>query len=104
MLTSTIGIALCALTLAIGEVKEGLRADGFKISGYVPISLKASDVRGAMLVVSFDQDVSSIVSGHAPYEEWDDVPGGLSDYAHGRKAIVRRVEELLNELARRVPP
>jgi hypothetical protein len=86
MRASTIGIARGLSMPAVSRaaapdtevplaVKEGLRANGFDLSGFVPTSLNASDVRGAMLVASFDQDVS-----------------------------VQRVEKLVDELARRVPP
>src|SRR6266702_4942122 len=52
-------------------VREGLHAAGFDVSEFVPQLFKASDVDGASLVVSFDQDISKIVAGRARHLRWD---------------------------------
>jgi protein-tyrosine-phosphatase len=84
-------------------VREGLRADGFQASDLVPQSLMASDVAHAWLVVSFDQDVTKVV-GSTRYLTWDGLPGVLADYPRGRDAIVKRVDALVDELARTPAP
>jgi hypothetical protein len=65
----------------------------------VPRLLEASDVADALLVVSFDQDIAEKVGGKARHLAWDNLPGVLTDYARGRDEIVRRVDELVDELA-----
>jgi len=84
-------------------VRDGLRTDGFKVSAFVPQALRASDVAHAWLVVSFDQDVTKVV-GSTRYLKWDGLPGVLADYPRGRDVIVRRVDALVDELARTPPP
>jgi arsenate reductase (thioredoxin) len=81
-------------------VREGLHADGFDVSGFVPRLLSASDVDGVALVVSFDDDITNTVGGRARYLKWDDLPGVLTDHPRGRDAIVRRVDALIEALAR----
>jgi arsenate reductase (thioredoxin) len=82
-------------------VREGLRVSGFDVSGFVPQLFKASDLDGASLVVSFDQDINETVGGRVPHLRWDNLPGVLADYARGRDEIVRHVDSLLDTLSRR---
>jgi len=91
-------------TTVPGTVREGLRSDGFVVSGFVPRLFKASDMDGASLIVSFDQDVTKIVGGRARHMRWDNLPGVLADYARGRDEIVRHVDKLIDELARSASP
>jgi arsenate reductase (thioredoxin) len=81
-------------------VREGLGADGFDVTGFVPRLLQATDVDGVALVVSFDQDISSIVGGKTPYLRWNDLPGPLSHYLRGRDAIISHVDALVAALSR----
>ena len=87
-----------------GPVRQGLHAGGFNVSGFVPQLFKASDVDGASLVVSFDQDIEKIVAGRARHLRWDNLPGVLANYARGRDEIVRHVDALLDELTRSAAP
>jgi arsenate reductase len=80
-------------------VREGLHADGFDVSGFVPRLLRASDVDAVALVVSFDEDITKTVGGRARYLKWDDLPGVLANYARGRDAIVSQVDALIEALA-----
>src|SRR5262249_32510822 len=81
-------------------VREGLHADGFDVSSFVPQMLRATDVDNVALVVSFDDDVTKTVGGRTRYLKWDDLPGVLGDYPRGREAIVRQVDALIDALAR----
>ena len=81
-------------------VREGLRSDGFDVSAFEPSKLEASDVAHAALIVSFDQDVASVVGTQSRYSKWDDLPGVLTDYARGKDEIVRHVDALIEELVR----
>jgi arsenate reductase len=91
-------------TTVPSSVREGLRGDGFVVSGFVPRLFTASDVHEASLVVSFDQDVAKIVGGRARHLRWDNLPGVLADYGRGRDEIVRHVDELIEDLARSASP
>jgi hypothetical protein len=86
---------------APGPVREGLRVGGFDVSGFVPQLFKPSDLDDASLVVSFDQDIDKTVGARVSHLRWDNLPGVLADYTRGRDAIVRHVDALLDELARR---
>ena len=85
-------------------VREGLRSDGFDVSGFVPRLFKASDVDDASFVVSFDQDITKIVGGRARNLKWDNLPAVSTDYALGRDEIVRHVDALIDQLARSTLP
>jgi protein-tyrosine-phosphatase len=80
-------------------VLDGLRAAGIDVSEYRPRLLSDADIRGATLIVSFDEDISSAVAGQARYLQWDNLPGVLSDYPRGKTAIVKKVDVLVGELA-----
>jgi len=86
------------------SVREGLRSAGFDVSHFVPQLFEASDVEGASLIVSFDQDIAKIVGGKARHLAWDNLPGVLTDYTRGRDEIVRHVDELIDELTRSAAP
>src|SRR5271163_1015810 len=81
-------------------VRDGLLADGFDVSTFQPRKFEESDVDHASLIVSFDQDVARIAGTEVRYLKWDDLPGVLTDFARGCDEIVRRVDELIDELAR----
>jgi hypothetical protein len=85
-------------------VRDGLRVDGFDVADFVPQAFEASAADHAALVVSFDQDVTKMLGGRVPHLKWDDLPGVLADYSRGRDAIVRRVDALLDDLARGASP
>jgi arsenate reductase len=85
-------------------VRDGLRADGFVVSAFTPRKLRVSDVDHALLVVSFDQDLTKTLDSTVRYVKWDDLPGVLSDYARGRAEILRHVNELIDELASGTAP
>lgn len=84
-------------------VREGLRSAGFDVTQYVPQPFKVSDVDGASLVVSFDQEITQTVAGKAQLLRWDNLPGVLADYLRGRDAILAHVDALLDQLATAMP-
>jgi arsenate reductase (thioredoxin) len=81
-------------------VRDGLRSAGFDVSAFEPRKFEVSDVDRASLIVSFDQDVETVVGARARYLKWDDLPGVLTDYTRGKDEIVRHVDALIDELAR----
>jgi hypothetical protein len=84
-------------------VREGLHADGFEVADFVPRLFRASDAENAALVVSFDQDITRTADG-VLHVTWDHLPEVMADYPRGRDAIVRRVDSLVAELARKASP
>lgn len=80
-------------------VREDLRAIGVDVSAYVPKLFQASDLQGASLVVSFDQNIAATVDGKVRQLKWDDLPAVLTDYTRGRDAVVKQVESLIEVLA-----
>jgi len=101
------GIAFAAVARGIapeptvpGVVRAGMNADGLGVSGFVPRLFRSADLDGVSLVVSFDQDLTSEVGTRVPVLHWDNLPGVLVDYRRGRDAIVERVNELLERLAK----
>lgn len=49
--------------IALRKSPQGLRAAGFDVVHYVPQPFTTSDVDGASLVVSFDQNTTKTVAG-----------------------------------------
>jgi arsenate reductase (thioredoxin) len=82
-----------------GPVARGLAADGFDVSLFRPRGLSVSDLASALLVVSFDADVQSVVAGSRPVSRWDSLPSVTANYAAGRSAIVSRIRLLVDSLA-----
>jgi arsenate reductase len=80
------------------SVQKGLRAIEVDASSYVPKLFQASDVEGASLVVSFDQDIARIVGKRVRHLKWDNLPAVLADYARGRDSIVEHVDALIEAL------
>lgn len=84
-------------------VRDGLRAAGIDVSGYRPQLLAASDLSGATVIVSFDEDLSDTVAGRTRYQKWDNLPGVLANYPRGKDAIVAQIDSLVDELAASAP-
>ncbi|MGH7679473.1 MAG: hypothetical protein ACRENU_13465 [Gemmatimonadaceae bacterium] len=82
-------------------VREGLKADGFDLSGFTPMPLRQLDLRAA-LVVSFDQpSVAQFADRSAPVTAWDNLPSVSAHYATARDSIKQRVAALVDSLARK---
>lgn len=81
-------------------VRDGLGRDGFDLSAFRLSPLVSSDLRSAVLVVALGADVDPIVNGTRPVIRWDSLPSVTTNYAAGRTAIRRRVERLVDSLAR----
>jgi arsenate reductase (thioredoxin) len=82
-----------------GSVRAGLREIGVDVSSYVPQLFRVADLEDASLVVSFDQDITATVGGRVRHLKWDSLPAVLVDYIHGRDAIVKKVDLLIEVLA-----
>jgi len=82
-----------------GPIRDGLRRDGFEIRAFTPTLFGRADVRGASLLVSFDQDVSPVAGNLLAIERWDGLPALSLDYSVGRDSIRARVAKLVDRLA-----
>lgn len=85
-------------------VRDGLLKDGFDVSAFHPRQFRVSDAKRAALVVSFDQDLAKSIGTPVQYLRWDDLPGVTTDYSRGRDEITRRVDALIDELAKQGAP
>ena len=63
-----------------------------------PRGLVTGDLQSAMLIVSFDADVSSIVGDEIRREKWDGLPSVTADYSSGKVPIIDLVEQLVDRL------
>ena len=80
------------------SVLRGLREDGFDVMQSAPRGLVTGDLQSAMLIVSFDADVSSIVGDEIRREQWDGRPSVKADYSSGKVPIIDLVEQLVDRL------
>jgi len=80
------------------SVLRGLREDGFDVMQSAPRGLVTGDLQSAMLIVSFDADVSSIVGDEIRREKWDGLPSVKADYSSGKVPIIDLVEQLVDRL------
>ena len=76
---------------------DGLRRDGFQLAGFVPKPLSKEDIDSASVVVSLDApDVVRL--SQRPFLQWNGMPSVSANFANGRDAIKRQVEQLVDSL------
>lgn len=80
---------------------NGLARDGLRPLDDAPRVLARDDLASAIQVVTFCA-LPGPYSSRGPIERWDDIPAVSEDYDRAQRAIVLRVERLVNELASRV--
>jgi ketosteroid isomerase-like protein len=82
-------------------IAQHLRGDGFDVSGMTPRRLEEPDGAGAVRIVGIGVDAAALGKvGAAPVEIWTDIPPVSTGYAASRDAMRRRIDALLEELAR----
>ena len=81
-------------------VRMGLETDGFDVSAFHPQRFTRADVTPGILVVALDADVESVAGNTTAITRWDGLPSVMADYAGARNAIVARVRQLVDSLAR----
>jgi chromate transporter len=83
-------------------VVEALRGDGFDVAAFKPARLKDADVQGADRVVAIGVDLGDVEGRTVTrVEHWDDIPPFSASYPQARKAIISRVDSLLQHTFRR---
>jgi arsenate reductase len=80
-------------------VVAGLAREGFDVQQYLPRRLEPDAVAQAAHVVSFGCELPS-ASSDAHVERWDDVPMVSDGFDEARDAIVARLSQLVDSLAR----
>jgi hypothetical protein len=83
-----------------GVVRTGLEADGFDVSAFRPQRFTRDDAVPAILVVALDAEVETVAGGFARIIRWDGLPSVTADYGGARNAIVTRIQQLVDSLAR----
>jgi arsenate reductase len=77
---------------------NGLARDGLRPGDESPKRLTREELQGATNVVTFCTLPDSY-SYHGPLERWEDIPAVSDDYDTARRAIVQRVETLVERLS-----
>ena len=81
-------------------VVRALKADGVDLSGQTPRHVTRENVAGAWRVVGFGCDLSGVAVPGVPVEQWNDIPAVSDGLPVARTAIRRRLERLLEEVAK----
>lgn len=79
---------------------NGLARDGLRPLDDAPTLLADEELSGAMKVVTFCT-LPDAYAFHGPLERWEDIPAVSEDYDTARRAIVQRVEKLVEKLGAR---
>jgi protein-tyrosine-phosphatase len=81
-------------------VLRALLAEGMDLRGERPRRISGEDLAAAAAVVSFGPDLAGLVPPGRAVVHWDDVPALSEDFEAGRRAILARLPELLDEVSR----
>jgi len=77
----------------------GLRADGFNINNWTPKLVSQTDIDSASQIVTFDCNLPGNLS--KPVIQWNGIPPVSKDYTVARNQIAEKVQQLINELAKK---
>ena len=82
------------------KISDTLRGEGFDVSNYRPEQLSKQDVSKASLVVAIGVDFSRFsTQPNKPVVSWGDIPPVSVDYPASKAALLKHINELLDELA-----
>jgi arsenate reductase len=81
------------------KVVERLKTRGYAPPASQPRRVTAEDVASADLVISIGCDLTGLSPSTATLRRWDDVPAPSEDFDGADEAILKRVTELVEELA-----
>ena len=87
-------------TLAPAAVK-GLQEDGFKTQGWKPTLVTKKDMEAAAEIVTLGCALPEKDAVAGKVAEWNDVPSPSQNYQAARDDIVKRVQSLVDDLARK---
>jgi protein-tyrosine-phosphatase len=80
-------------------LKENLRSDEIDTNAEPALPLQPGDWAAADILVNFNPLPMSVQ--HKDVRDWTDVPSVNDDYANAKRLMEKRVDELLNELAKK---
>jgi len=79
---------------------KGLKEDGIDIAGWKPALVAKKDVDDASRVVTLGCTLPPGISKASKVTDWNNVPSPSQDYEYARDNIKKRVQELVDDLAR----
>ena len=82
-------------------LKENLRSDQIDTNAEPALPLQPGDWTAADILVNFNPLPTSVQ--HKDVRDWTDVPSVNDDYANAKRIMGKRIDELLNELAKKSP-
>ena len=83
------------------KVMEALKGDGFNVSAFHPVAVKAADVSTSQQVITMGVDLpKEAESSKSKTERWDDVPPASVDFGAARDSIMAHVRKLIDQLAK----
>ena len=80
---------------------RGLTEDGFEISNWIPKLVSQTDINNASEIVTFDCHIPAADSSPKPRVNWNGIPPVSKDYNLARDQIVEKVQELIDDLAKK---
>ena len=80
---------------------KGLTGDGFDISNWTPQLVSQTDINKASEIVTFDCSIPATDSNSKPLVQWNGISPVSKDYNVTRNQIVERVQQLINDLAKK---
>jgi arsenate reductase (thioredoxin) len=82
------------------KIVEGLKKDGFDVSGFHPTGVKAADVSASQRVITIDVVLpAEAQASGSKTEKWDDVPTAV-DFNVARDSLMGHVKKLVDQLAK----
>lgn len=80
---------------------KGLTEDGFDITNWTPRLVSETDINRASEIVTFDCNIPASDSIAKPLVQWNGISPVSKDYNLTRNQIVERVQQLINDLAKK---
>jgi arsenate reductase (thioredoxin) len=87
-------------TVLNAAAAKGLKQDGIDIAGWKPKPLAKKDVDAAARVVTLGCALPAGISKASRVTDWNNVPSPSQGYEYARNYIKKRVQELVEDLAR----
>ena len=79
---------------------KGLKEDGIDIAGWKPALVEKKDVDDASRVVTLGCTLPAGISKASKVTDWSNVPSPSQNYEYARDDIKKRVQKLVDDLAR----
>ena len=79
---------------------KGLKEDGIDIAGWKPVLVERRDVDDASRVVTLGCTLPAGISKASKVTDWSNVASPSQNYEYARDDIKKRVQKLVDDLAR----